>query len=289
MRFVFPIPPLHEQHRIAAILSTIDSAIEQTEAIIAKQQRIKTGLMQDLLTRGIDEHGNIRSEETHEFKDSPLGRIPVEWEVVSLGIATARAVQTGPFGSQLHAEDYKTEGVPIITVEHLCNTEIIHKNLPLVGNVDYIRLQKYIMKEGDIVFSRVGAIDRCSYVSDKEDGWLFSGRCLRVRCGKNFNARFLSYQLNYDKARIWILNNSVGSTMSCLNTKILSSVPVAIPDIQEQQKIAAAIDSSKEIISNEKNKLGKLIRIKTALMQDLLTGKVRVTELLNQKENGGTV
>ncbi|MCP4628432.1 MAG: hypothetical protein GY850_33715 [bacterium] len=73
-----------EQTKIAEILSTVDRAIEQTEALIAKQQRIKTGLMQDLLTRGIDEHGNLRSEQTHEFKDSPLGRIPVEWEVVEV-------------------------------------------------------------------------------------------------------------------------------------------------------------------------------------------------------------
>jgi type I restriction enzyme S subunit len=74
-----------EQTKIAEILSTVDRAIEQTEALIAKQQRLKTGLMQDLLTRGIDEHGNLRSEDTHEFKDSPLGRIPVEWEVPTLG------------------------------------------------------------------------------------------------------------------------------------------------------------------------------------------------------------
>ena len=72
---------ISEQTKIAEILSTVDQAIEQTEALIAKQQRIRTGLMQDLLTRGIDEDGNLRSEETHEFKDSPLGRIPVEWEV----------------------------------------------------------------------------------------------------------------------------------------------------------------------------------------------------------------
>ena len=75
---------------IKEILSTVDKAIEQTEALIAKQQRIKTGLMQDLLTKGIDEHGNIRSEETHAFKDSPLGRIPVEWEVVELESITKR-------------------------------------------------------------------------------------------------------------------------------------------------------------------------------------------------------
>ena len=73
-----------EQTKLAEILSTVDRAIEQTEASIAKQQRIKTGLMQDLLTRGIDEHGNLRSESTHKFKNSPLGKIPVEWNVEAL-------------------------------------------------------------------------------------------------------------------------------------------------------------------------------------------------------------
>ena len=81
--------PKPEQTKIAEILSTVDRAIEQTEALIAKQQRIKTGLMQDLLTRGIDEHGNLRSEQTHQFKDSPLGRIPVEWEVTQIGNAAS--------------------------------------------------------------------------------------------------------------------------------------------------------------------------------------------------------
>jgi type I restriction enzyme S subunit len=84
LNFEIFTPPLPEQAKIAEILSTVDRAIAQTEALIAKQQRIKTGLMADLLTRGIDEHGNLRSEATHAFKDSPLGRIPVEWEVQDL-------------------------------------------------------------------------------------------------------------------------------------------------------------------------------------------------------------
>ena len=74
------LPPLSEQQKIAQILTKVDEAITQTEKLIAKYQRIKTGLMQDLLTKGIDKNGNIRSEATHEFKDSHLGRIPVEWE-----------------------------------------------------------------------------------------------------------------------------------------------------------------------------------------------------------------
>jgi type I restriction enzyme S subunit len=79
-----PLPPLCEQNKIAEILSTVDRAIEQTEALISKQERIKTGLMQDLLTRGIDERGKLRSESTHKFKDSHLGRIPKEWRIVHL-------------------------------------------------------------------------------------------------------------------------------------------------------------------------------------------------------------
>ena len=75
-----PLPAaVTEQSKIAEVLSTIDRAIERTEAVTAKHQRIKIGLMQDLLTRGIDEHGNLRSEQTHEFKASSLGWIPMEW------------------------------------------------------------------------------------------------------------------------------------------------------------------------------------------------------------------
>ena len=102
---------LQEQTQIATILSTIDRAIEQTEALIAKQQRIKTGLMQDLLTKGIDENGNIRSEETHEFKDSPLGRIPVEWEVKPLASVAEIIMGQSPQG---YTYNQIGEGTPLI-------------------------------------------------------------------------------------------------------------------------------------------------------------------------------
>jgi len=94
-------------------------------------------------------------------------------------------VQTDTFGSQLHNEDYVTTGTPIVTVEHLGNRQFSTQNLPLVSDDDTKRLVKYTLQEGDIVFSRVGSVDRCSYVTSSENGWLFSGRCLRVRCGNN--------------------------------------------------------------------------------------------------------
>jgi type I restriction enzyme S subunit len=102
-----------EQEQIADVLSTIDRAIAQTEAIIAKQQRIKTGLMQDLLTKGIDENGNIRSEATHEFKDSAIGRIPEEWNMSSLAECSHRVV-VGLASSTTHA--YRDVGIPMRTL-----------------------------------------------------------------------------------------------------------------------------------------------------------------------------
>jgi type I restriction enzyme S subunit len=99
-----------EQRKIAEILETIDNAIEKTDKIIEKYKRIKQGLMQDLLTKGIDENGNIRDEKTHKFKDSPLGRIPEEWEVVRLGDISNKIIDGTHFTPQ-----YSENGIPFFT------------------------------------------------------------------------------------------------------------------------------------------------------------------------------
>ena len=90
-------------------------------------------------------------------------------------------IQTGPFGSQLHQRDYVSEGTPIITVEHLGENRISHQNMPYVSDHDKKRLSRYTLREGHVVFSRVGSVDRRALVRQAEEGWLFSGRCLRVR------------------------------------------------------------------------------------------------------------
>ena len=129
--------------------------------------------------------------------------------------------QTGPFGSQLHKEDYVENGTPIVTVEHLGEIGFIGENIPMVSDADKERLKKYSLKEGDIVFSRVGSIDRCTYVSKKEEGWLFSGRCLRVRCNQSVDAKFISYYFRLKKFKEMMLNISVGATMPSLNTSLM--------------------------------------------------------------------
>lgn len=165
-----------------------------------------------------------------------------EWKEYKLG--EIAEVQTGPFGSQLHMSDYKTEGTPIITVEHLGENRIIHRNLPLVGNEDKERLIKYILKEGDIVFSRVGSVDRRAYVSNKENGWMFSGRCLRVRPNKVYSdSKFLSYYFGQEDFKENIRRIAVGATMPSINTTILSDVEILLSPLPEQRAIASVLSS----------------------------------------------
>lgn len=159
-------------------------------------------------------------------------------------------IQTGPFGSQLHKEDYVNEGTPIVTVEHLGNRVFTEQNLPNVSDADKARLSKYILSEGDIVFSRVGSVDRCSFVDEKHDGWMFSGRCLRVRPFKEVDPLYLYYFFCLEETKQFVRNIAVGATMPSINTKLLGEIEVFFPELDIQKAIAAtlsAIDSKIEL------------------------------------------
>ena len=159
-------------------------------------------------------------------------------------------IQTGPFGSQLHKEDYVEVGTPIVTVEHLGNRVFTDQNLPMVSDKDKNRLNKYVLNEGDIVFSRVGSVDRCSYVDKEHSGWMFSGRCLRVRPYKIVFPLYLYYYFCLESTKQFVRNIAVGATMPSINTKLMGEIEVCLPDITEQKKIASllsAIDDKIEL------------------------------------------
>lgn len=159
-------------------------------------------------------------------------------------------IQTGPFGSQLHKEDYVEYGTPIVTVEHLGNRKFTEQNLPKVSDSDKERLKKYVLATGDIVFSRVGSVDRCSYVDEEHNGWMFSGRCLRVRPSENIDSLYLYYYFCREETRQFVRNIAVGATMPSINTKLLGEVPVAVPDLQIQKMVSnilSTIDNKIEL------------------------------------------
>lgn len=165
-------------------------------------------------------------------------------------LKTIADIQTGPFGSQLHKEDYVETGTPIVTVEHLGNRVFTEQNLPRVSDSDKARLIKYTLSTGDIVFSRVGSVDRCSYVDKSHDGWMFSGRCLRVRPTELVDSLYLYYYFCLEETKQFVRNIAVGATMPSINTKLLGEVEIGLPDLNNQKRIAAVLSSLDDKIEN---------------------------------------
>ena len=159
----------------------------------------------------------------------------------TIKLSELAAIQTGPFGSQLHKEDYVVHGTPIVTVEHLGSRKFTEQNLPCVSDKDKERLKKYVLKTGDIVFSRVGSVDRCSYVSAEYEGWMFSGRCLRVRPCEKLNPEYLYYFFLLEETKQFVRNIATGATMPSINTKFMGEIPIRVPSLETQNKIASIL------------------------------------------------
>lgn len=188
-----------------------------------------------------------------EVRLTNYGEIPAEWRVQQLREVCFSniGVQTGPFGSQLHQRDYQPVGTPILTVEHLGENRIIHQDIPRVSEHDRQRLSKYMIKRGDIIFSRVGSVDLRALVREEEDGWLFSGRCLRVRPNQDVvSSEYLSWFFGLPAFKEHIRRIAVGATMPSINTDILSGIQIILPPLSEQRAIArilCALDDKIEL------------------------------------------
>lgn len=182
-----------------------------------------------------------------------------EWEKTTIGeIAT---IKNGPFGSVLHAEDYVDEGMPIVTTEHFKsgNLPLSKNGIPQVSEDDYCRLKGYMLETDDIVFSRVGSVDINAHVENVQQGWLFSGRVLRVRPIKSVNSLCLHYILSTESVKRDIRNRAVGQTMPSINTPILSNTGIYISQSEaEQKKIANLLSLIDERIATQNKIIDKL-------------------------------
>ena len=183
-------------------------------------------------------------------------KVPQGWTDATVG--DFASVQTGPFGSQLHNEDYVESGTPIITVEHMDGKYIAHRNLPLVSQNDVDRLRKYDLHTGDIVFSRVGSVDRAVMVSQHEDGWLFSGRCLRVRPYDPNTGSYFLWWFTQPVIRQLVTASAVGATMPSINTSILNSIRIVFPQKDIVTQFCKMADGLIEIIATNLEEIRKL-------------------------------
>lgn len=171
-----------------------------------------------------------------------FGPIPPGWKYKTLGAACAEGggdIQTGPFGSQLHAADYVAVGIPSIMPQNIGDNRLHEEGIARITAEDAQRLSRYLVRTGDIVYSRRGDVERRALVRAHEDGWLCGTGCLRVRLGeKGADPQFVSYYLGHPGVREWIVRHAHGATMPNLNTSILSACPFLEPPIEEQRAIA---------------------------------------------------
>ena len=242
-----PVPSIDKQRSIVKAYQTITERIEL-------KRRINDNLeatIQVAFDKAFHDAGVSLPETIIKQNKVPQG-----WTDATVG--DFASVQTGPFGSQLHNEDYVESGTPIITVEHMDGKYIAHRNLPLVSQNDVDRLRKYDLHTGDIVFSRVGSVDRAVMVSQHEDGWLFSGRCLRVRPYDPNTGSYFLWWFNQPVIRQLVTASAVGATMPSINTSILNSIRIVFPQKDIVTQFCKMADGLIEIIATNLEEIRKL-------------------------------
>jgi type I restriction enzyme S subunit len=269
-KIMIPTPCPEEQEKIAEILATLDLAIEQTEALIAKQHRIKVGLMQDLLTKGIDEHGNIRSETTHAFKDSPLGRIPVEWSVSSLG-----AVAKFQSGYAFKNQELTETGLRVVRISNL------HKEDFPYWHYDGSAKETWFVHEGDILFSWAGVASSIVCVRYIGASALLNQHIYNLVIPDEALRTFVYYSLQsyLPKLRTEIEG---GAGQLHLTKGKIQSIVIPEPGNAELTKIIETMEKEESMLSVYKKQLSKAKSLKSGLMHDLLIGTRRVMPSLAQ-------
>ena len=177
--------------------------------------------------------------------DLVIGEVPTHWEITTLGEVCRRGggnIQTGPFGSQLHASDYVPVGVPSIMPTNIGENRIVEDGIVRITEHDANRLGQHRLRTGDIVYSRRGDVEKRALIREREEGWLCGTGCLKVRLGTGVvDPLFASLFLGHPSIREWIVRHAVGATMPNLNTSIMSAVPFALPPLAEQKAIAAVL------------------------------------------------
>jgi len=278
-----PYPCKAVQQRIAAILTGIDTAIEKTEALIAKYQQIKAGLMHDLFTRGLLPSGQLRPprEQAPElYQETAIGWIPKDWNCEKLGSILLKSggyLQTGPFGSQLHADEYQNEGVPVVMPQDINDGLIETSSIARISNARARSLSRHSLKVGDIIIARRGELSRAAAIGNNEVDWICGTGCFLLRLGKTeLNHFFFSHVYRHDLIQRQIAGMQVGTTMPSLNNNVMSRVFFPFPEIAEQNEISRRLDAAEKEIASLQVHGEKLRTQKFGLMQDLLTGKVPV-------------
>lgn len=276
-RYPILIPPVSQQRKIARILTTLDELIEKTEALIAKYQVIKQGLMHDLFTRGVDEHGQLRPpyEEAPElYKESELGWIPKEWETKTLNNVVS---QSRPIVYGILMPGYGHQGgVPVIKVKDIKNGVVDQNNLLLTSPDIDSAYKRSKTITGDLLFTIRGTVGRTAFVPESLNGANITQDTARIGVVEG-DSRFIRGYLEMPEPNRFIACHTLGVAVQGINLGDVRRIPVAFPLVDEQKCIGDLLEGYENYIQTEDRHLAKLKLQKFGLMHALLTGEVEVT------------
>lgn len=290
IRKLYKIPKIDKlvQLKIAQIIKALDTQIEQTEALIAKQENIRQGLMQDLFTRGVDETGQLRpayQDAPHLYHETELGWLPLGWKVCSvIDYCTdgRQPILTGPFGADLGRDDFIADGVPLLRIGNVQDGFINLDNLLFISSKKANQLERYKVRNSDLLFARQGATTgRNSLANDKVDGAVINYHIIRLsldpkKCSPRvvetvFRSAAILRQIDVLKGR---------STREGINTQQIISLRLPKPEEEEHFAIGRIFENHIQATDGLKNELKKLQKQKSGLMRDLLSGEVSVAPLM---------
>ena len=269
-KYKLPIPPLPEQKKIASILTSVDEVIENTQKQIDKLQDLKKATMNELLTKGIGPGGGPHTE----FKDSELGRIPKSWEVVSCEDVCKKIM----VGIVITPSKYYTDvGVPVFRSANVTEEGINFRNLKYISEKSNELLKKSKLTVGDVLTVRTGYPGTSAVVQANGEGC----NCVDVvisRPNKEvIHSNFLCYWINSDYGKGEVLKKQGGLAQQHFNVGDLRELKLVLPCLDEQRRVLNILESQSTRLEVVEQKLAQTQSLKKSLMQDLLTGKVRVT------------
>ena len=281
-----PIPRViaAEATKISEILDTLDTTIRETETIIAKLKAVKQGLLHDLLTRGLDENGELRppqSEAPHLYKDSSLGWIPRQWEQTVLAnlVNPSRPIV---YGILMPGYGFPG-GVPVVKVKDIKNGTISLDNLLLTSPQIDREYHRSRLIPGDLLFSIRGTVGRSAFVPNELNGANITQDTARISILET-DQRIIKYYLTMPTPSQFINTHTIGVAVKGINLRDVRKIPMPLMPSEEAKMIADILDGTENKIAITETQKAKYTLLKSGLMDDLLTGRVRVTSLLEAAE-----
>jgi type I restriction enzyme S subunit len=288
------LPPIDVQRAIAHILGTLDAKID----LLRRMNRTLEETAQALFKSWFVDFDPVRAKAAKRrpsgldaetarsfpstFENSKTGDVPTGWQATSLGEAVARcggAIQTGPFGSQLHASDYVPEGVPVVMPKDIVARRVSTASIARIREQDAERLSRHRMQLGDLVYSRRGDVERHALTSSREVGWLCGTGCLLVRLGPKWPSPiFASFALDRPETRAWVSQHAIGATMPNLNTGILGAIPLLMPPDDVLRAFAKIVDPLQQRIVTMSAESATLAELRDTLLPKLLSGSIRIAD-----------